>query len=130
MCLQWLAFHFRRSLKGEKDCKEEFSEELFHGKLIKLRIQTISQPSGGTTRFEIVEHPDAVAIVALRYDSLDGSDVKPHVLLVKQERPAIQKQTWELPAGLVEQGESDTPVLAAARELRERQVILPITGTV
>ena len=99
--------------------EKESSEELFHGKLIKLRIQTISQPSGGTTRFEIVEHPDAVAIVALRYDSLDGSDVKPHVLLVKQERPAIQKQTWELPAGLVEQGESDTPVLAAARELRE-----------
>ncbi len=95
------------------------SEELFHGKLIKLRVQTISQPSGGTNRFEIVEHPDAVTIVALRYDSLNGSDVEPYVLLVNQERPAIQKQTWELPAGLVELNESDTPELAAVRELRE-----------
>ena|SRR2546428_4201828 len=95
------------------------SEELFHGKLIKLREVTIPQPSGGTNRFEIVEHPDTVAIVALRYDSLNASDVEPYVLFVNQERLAIQKQTWELPAGLVELNEKDTPELAAARELRE-----------
>lgn len=95
------------------------SEELFQGKLIKLRILTIPQPSGGTTRFEIVEHPEAVAIVALRYVSLNGSHIEPYVLLVNQERPAIQKKTWELPAGLVEVNESNTPELAAARELRE-----------
>ena len=95
------------------------SEELFQGKLIKLRLLTIPQPSGGTTRFEIVEHPDAVAIVALRYDLLNGSNIEPYVLLVNQERPAIQKKTWELPAGLVEVNETNTPELAAARELRE-----------
>jgi hypothetical protein len=35
------------------------NEEIYHGKLINLRIQTLPRPSGGTSRFEIVEHPDA-----------------------------------------------------------------------
>ena len=48
-------------------------EALFQGKLIKLRVQSIPQPGGGTKRFEIVEHPDAVAIVALRYDPVNDS---------------------------------------------------------
>src|SRR5581483_2125210 len=95
------------------------SEELFHGKLINLRVQTISQPSGGTSRFEIIEHPDAVAIVALRYELLQGSQAEPQVVLVNQERPAIKKKTWEIPAGLIEENERGTPQLTAQRELRE-----------
>ena len=75
-------------------------EELFQGKLIKLRVKSIPQPGGGTKRFEIVEHPDAVAIVALRYDPVNDSGAVPYVVLVNQERPAIQKKTWEIPAGL------------------------------
>ncbi len=75
------------------------SEELFHGKLIKLRVLTKPQPSGGTSRFEIVEHPDAVAIVALRYDSLNASDGELYVLLVNQERPAIQSRHGNFPQG-------------------------------
>ncbi len=99
--------------------EQQASEELFHGKLITLRVESISRPSGGTSRFEIVEHPDAVAIVALRYDLADGFDAVPHVVLVNQERPAIKKKTWEIPAGLVEVHERDNPLLTAARELRE-----------
>src|SRR5256885_4339343 len=99
--------------------EQSSGEELFQGKLIKLRVQSIPQPGGDTKRFEIVEHPDAVAIVALRYDPVNDSDAVPYVVLVNQERPAIQKKTWEIPAGLVEANERDTPELAAARELRE-----------
>jgi 8-oxo-dGTP pyrophosphatase MutT (NUDIX family) len=95
------------------------SEELYHGTFINLRVQTTPQPDGGTNRFEIVEHPDAVAIVALRYGPANGSNVEPEVVLVNQERPAIQKKTWELPAGLVEANERDTPQVTAARELLE-----------
>src|SRR5690348_7856098 len=95
------------------------SEEIYHGKLISLRIQTQPQPSGGTSRFEIVEHPDAVAIVALRYNASEGPDAEPQVVLVHQHRPAIGKQTWEIPAGIVELNERNTPQLTAARELRE-----------
>lgn len=38
-------------------------------------------------------------------------------LLVKQHRPALGKETWELPAGHVDPGE--TPIEAARRELIE-----------
>ncbi len=99
--------------------EQSSSEELFRGKLINLRVLSIPQLGGGTKRFEIVEHPDAVAVVALRYVSVNDSDAVPYVVLVHQERPAIQKKTWELPAGLVEANERDTPEIAAARELRE-----------
>jgi ADP-ribose pyrophosphatase len=59
-------------------------------------------------RWEVVEHPDAVAIVVAR-----GREV----LGVRQARPAIGATTWEMPAGLIEPGE--TPEQAAARELAE-----------
>ena len=95
------------------------NEEIFHGKLINLRIQTLPEPSGGTSRFEIVEHPDAVAIVAFRYDTLDQSSGEPQVVLVSQHRPAIGKKTWEIPAGIIEPNEREAPQQTAARELRE-----------
>jgi ADP-ribose pyrophosphatase len=57
---------------------------------------------------EIVEHGDAVAIVPVS----DG-----HVTLVRQERVAAGGQVLELPAGMLEDGES--PLESARRELRE-----------
>ena len=101
------------------------SEELFHGKLITLRLETIPLLHGGTRRFEIIEHPDAVAVVGLRPSSKDGSNGEPEVVLVSQEHPAIRKQTWEIPAGLVEKSEHDSPLQAAVRELREASNLDP-----
>ena len=91
-------------------------QEVFHGDLIAVRVETISSPSGQAQRYEIVEHPDAVAIVALRDDPAGGD---PQVALVRQPRPAIGRETWELPAGLVRPEERDEPQRAAERELRE-----------
>ena len=59
-------------------------------------------------RWEIVEHAPAVAVLALR---------GPNILGVTQHRPAIEQTTWEVPAGLVDAGE--TPLQAAKRELVE-----------
>ena len=59
-------------------------------------------------RWEVVEHVPAVCVLALR----DGQ-----VLGVEQHRPALQETTWEVPAGLVDEGE--TPEGAALRELEE-----------
>lgn len=95
------------------------SQEIYAGKLVTLRIQTVPMPIGGTTRFEIVEHPDAVAIVAVRRDPADATAGQPHIALVKQPRPAIHRDTWEIPAGLVKPQERDTPQITAERELRE-----------
>lgn len=59
-------------------------------------------------RWEVVERADAVAVLAVSGD---------RVLGVRQYRPAIGLRTWELPAGLVEQGED--PERTALRELSE-----------
>ena len=73
---------------------------IYRGKILSLVIED--------GRWEIVEHKDAVAIIAVR----EG-----RVLMVRQYRPAIKRETLELPAGLIEPGES--PLEAARRELRE-----------
>lgn len=73
---------------------------LYQGKI--LTLTTLDD------RWEVVEHADAVCILALRGDEVLG---------VRQRRPAIGRDTWELPAGLIEPGE--TPHDAAERELAE-----------
>ena len=60
-------------------------------------------------RLIIVEHPGAVAIIAL--------DEAERVLLVKQYRHAVRAVTLEIPAGTLEPDED--PLEAAQRELRE-----------
>jgi ADP-ribose pyrophosphatase len=58
---------------------------------------------------EIVEHPGAVAIVAVDREGV--------VTLVRQTREPARKQLVELPAGTLEEGES--PLESARRELEE-----------
>ena len=63
-------------------------------------------------KWEVVEHSGAVAVLALR-EGPAGREA----LGVEQRRPAIGARTWELPAGLIDAGE--TPAEAALRELSE-----------
>ncbi len=92
-------------------------EEVYRGSLIRVLRRTLPVPSGGRTAFDVVEHPGAVAIVALRADPAQAGD--PLVALVQQERPAINRRTWEIPAGLVNSTEAGQPEETARRELRE-----------
>lgn len=92
-------------------------EEIYHGPLITVLRRTLPTSSGGRTQFDVVEHPDAVAIVALRDDPTHAGN--PLVALVQQDRPAISRRTWELPAGLVNPNEVGQPEQTARRELRE-----------
>lgn len=68
----------------------------------------LEQPDGSRKRYYWAELPPAVVIVAVT----DGD-----LLMVEQYRPAIREHCLELPAGLVEDGESYET--AGARELRE-----------
>jgi 8-oxo-dGTP pyrophosphatase MutT (NUDIX family) len=74
---------------------------VFRGRILELVLLD--------ERWEVVRHADAVAVLAV--------DVAGRVLGVRQRRPAVALETWELPAGLIEPGES--PERAAARELAE-----------
>lgn len=97
--------------------QQPYDQEVYHGTLIQVLRRTLPAPSGGQTQFDIVVHPGAVAIVALRDDPAHPGN--PLVALVQQERPAINRRTWELPAGLMNRNEAGQPEATARRELRE-----------
>ncbi|MBV9357161.1 MAG: NUDIX hydrolase [Chloroflexi bacterium] len=82
---------------------------VFDGHLLRLVLQQMPRADGGARQLEIVEHPDGAAIVAV--------DEQQRVLLVRQARPAIGQHLLELPAGVVDPGES--PLQTAHRELEE-----------
>jgi ADP-ribose pyrophosphatase len=69
----------------------------------------VTRERWGSREREIVEHPDAVAIVAIDRDGL--------VALVRQLREAARTRLVELPAGKCDEGEE--PLTTAKRELRE-----------
>jgi ADP-ribose pyrophosphatase len=68
----------------------------------------VEQPDGSTKRYYWAELAPAAVVVAVHDDRL---------LLVEQYRPAVRETQLELPAGVVEDGE--TFAAAGARELRE-----------
>jgi len=84
------------------------SKQLYKGKVVQLRADTVSLPNGRTKMREILVHPGAAAIVPLMNEKL---------LLVEQYRAAVGRKTLEIPAGTLEEGES--PEECAKRELIE-----------
>ncbi|MFO8150910.1 MAG: NUDIX hydrolase [Trueperaceae bacterium] len=74
---------------------------VYRGRVVELEILD--------ERWEVVRHAEAVAVLAV--------DDRGRVLGVRQRRPAVDASTWELPAGLIDPGESAEA--AAARELAE-----------
>ncbi len=86
----------------------------YAGRLINVDLDTVRAPDGSTLELEMVRHPGAAAVVPLLSDS-SGTD--PQVLLIKQYRYAAGGPIWEVPAGVLEPGE--TPEECARRELVE-----------
>ena len=82
---------------------------IFNGRVIDLSIDTVTLPNGHTTELEIVAHPGGAAAVAV--------DEQGQVCLLEQYRHATGGWLTELPAGLIEAGES--PLVTARRELEE-----------
>jgi len=85
------------------------SEVVFEGRVYALRRDIVAMPGETTSQRDVVVHPGAVAVVALR-----DADV----LLVTQYRHPVRRRLEELPAGLLDvTGESG--LTAAKRELAE-----------
>jgi ADP-ribose pyrophosphatase len=84
--------------------KPDSSKTVYDGKLIDVTLER-----WGEHDREIVEHPGAVAIVAIDGDGM--------LTLVRQRREAVRGELLELPAGTLEEGEA--PLACARRELAE-----------
>lgn len=89
----------------------------------------VEQPDGSEKRYYWAELPPAVVIVAKVNGTAVGSSGSDtggdRLLFVEQYRPAIRERHLELPAGIVEDGESYTE--AATRELEEETGFVPST---
>lgn len=84
--------------------KPDDTRTVYDGKLFDVVLER-----WGDHEREIVEHPGAVAIVAVDDDGM--------VALVRQRREAARKELLEVPAGTLEEGEQ--PLASAKRELEE-----------
>lgn len=85
------------------------SKTVYKGRIINLRLDSVVLENGSTALREVVEHPGAVGIVALKGNG--------DIVMVKQYRKAADQVLLELPAGKLEPGED--PADCAARELAE-----------
>jgi len=88
--------------------KKVKSENLYQGKIIKVRRDLVTLPNQKEVYREVVEHPGAVVILAINNDE---------VMFVEQYRYPLQKILLELPAGKIDANES--PINTAIRELQE-----------
>jgi 8-oxo-dGDP phosphatase len=85
------------------------SRTIFEGSLLTLRADEVRMGAQTATR-ETVDHPGAVAVVAL--------DDEGRVVLVNQYRHPVRARLDELPAGILDV-DTESAVEAARRELTE-----------
>ncbi|MBQ2061415.1 MAG: NUDIX hydrolase [Oscillospiraceae bacterium] len=85
------------------------SREVFHGRIVRLRVDEVRLPNGKTAKREVIDHPGGVCILAL--------DDQRRAAVVRQYRYAFGRVMTELPAGKLEPGEE--PFSTAQRELAE-----------
>lgn len=91
---------------GEKTIS---SREVFRGRILKLRVDSVVLADGNVSTREIVEHAGAVAVIAI--------DNENRLWMVRQYRKPLEKVLLEIPAGTME--EEEEPLSCAQRELAE-----------
>lgn len=85
------------------------SEKIYSGRIVSMRQDEVKLPSGKVAKREVVEHPGAVAVIAVTAHH--------EIILIRQFRKPVEKVIYEIPAGLADAGE--TLEAAACRELLE-----------
>ena len=97
-------------LEGSNPWQTKSSRVVFDNGWLTLRDDEVIRPDGEPGKFAYLEtHEPVVAIVPI--------DAELNVYLVRQWRYPWRRNSWELPAGQVEPGE--TPLEGAIRELGE-----------
>ncbi len=91
------------------------SRDVYRGRVLALRIDTLDLGGGNEAHREVVEHADGATILPL--------DSQGRILLVRQHRQPAERDLLELPAGSLDEDES--PEACAERELREETGMRP-----
>ena len=82
----------------------------YKGTMIEMYSDTISVPNGNIAHWDFIKHKGAAAVVPITDDG--------KVVMVRQYRNALDRETLEIPAGGLNSQEETTKD-AAARELEE-----------
>ena len=85
------------------------SRRVYEGRIVTLRVDRVTLGDGHQAQREVVEHAHAVAVVPVTDEG--------HIVMVRQYRLPAGAAMLEVPAGVIDSGES--PDAAAQRELRE-----------
>lgn len=80
------------------------------GSIIDYYQDVMKIPNGNTAKWDFIKHKGAAAVIAVKPDG--------KILMVKQYRNALERETIEIPAGGYN-GAVETMEEAAKRELRE-----------
>lgn len=80
------------------------------GHIIDYYRDTMQIPNGNVAEWDFIEHKGAAAVVAVREDG--------KLLMVRQYRNALERETLEIPAGGLDGADEPTD-RAAGRELKE-----------
>ena len=93
---------------------EEFKrlkrELVANGAIIDYYQDTMLIPNGNVAKWDFIDHKGAAAVIAVKDDG--------KLLMVRQNRNALERETLEIPAGGLNGREEPTDV-AAKRELEE-----------
>src|SRR5262245_37437635 len=84
---------------------------VFSGRKFQVEVMKRRYPDGREHEVEVVRHPAVVVLIPIEDDG--------RVVLIKQYRAAIERETWELPAGGLE---PDEDAEAAARRECEEEI--------
>jgi ADP-ribose pyrophosphatase len=111
ICRQQAGNGYGKGKKLEYKLKRLKRETVCHGSVLDFCRDTMKLPDGSLAQWDFVRHPTGGACVVPVLS--DG-----RILLERQYRPAIDRETLELPAGARDSGQEDS-MDAAARELEE-----------
>lgn len=87
---------------------------LYDGRVVHLSLDTVRFPDGSTGKLELVRHRGAAAVLPVLGS---GDEPDPEIILLRQYRYAAGGVIYEVPAGIIEPGESWEE--CARRELEE-----------
>ena len=87
----------------------------YSGRVFSVEVDRVRFPNGSEHEVAIVRHPPSVVLIPMQPDG--------RVVLIRQFRPSLGREIWELPAGSVDPGE--TAEAAAVRECEEEIGLVP-----
>ena len=88
---------------------------VYKGRVFFVEVEPHRFPNGREHEVDIVRHPPSVVLLPVQDDG--------RVVLIRQYRPSLRREIWEVPAGSLNPGESAEA--AAARECEEEIALAP-----